>query len=73
MNSIFLFGMPGVMEWGVIFVLGLIHVAAIVDIMNNSFRGTYTKWVWCAIVVYIPIIGPLFYYWIGREQRVIHY
>ncbi|HEU5291962.1 MAG TPA: PLDc N-terminal domain-containing protein [Cyclobacteriaceae bacterium] len=71
MNSIFLFGMPGVMEWGIILVMGLIHIAAIVDIMNNSFRGVYTKWIWCAIVVFMPLVGPLLYVWIGREQRVV--
>jgi len=71
MNSILLFGMPGVPEWTLIIVMGLIHIGAIVDIMNNSFRGMNTKWVWCAIVVFIPFLGPLLYVWIGREQRIV--
>ena len=71
MNSIFLFGMSGIGEWAIILVMGFIHLAAIVDIMNNSFRGVYTKWIWCAIVVFPLFLGPLLYVWIGREQRVV--
>jgi uncharacterized membrane protein YczE len=71
MNAIFLSGMPGIGEGAIILVMGFIHLAAIVDIMNNSFRGVYTKWIWCAIVVFILFLGPLLYVWIGREQRVV--
>ena len=71
MNSTFLCVMSGIGEWAIILVMGFIHLAAIVDIMNNSFRGVYTKWIWCAIVVFMLFLGPLLYVWIGREQRVI--
>lgn len=72
MNSILLTEMPGTPEWIFLIVMGFIHISAIFDIMNNSFRGMNAKWVWCAIVVFIPFFGPLLYYWIGREQRVIY-
>jgi len=71
MNSILLFGMPGTPEWIIIIVMGLLPIISIVDIMNSSFRGMNAKWVWCAIVVFIPFLGPLLYYWIGREQRIV--
>ena len=71
MKSTLLFGMPGSAEWIVIIVMGLIPIIAIVDIMNNTFRGTNTKWIWCFVVVAFPFLGPLLYWWIGREQRVI--
>lgn len=71
MNSVLLIGMPAGGEWLVIIVLGLIPVICIVDAMNSKFREPTMKWVWCAVVVFFPLLGSLAYYYIGREQRVI--
>ena len=71
MNSILLFGMPGTPEWIIIILMGLLPLIAVIDIMNSTFRAPNAKLIWCAIVVFFPFIGPLLYYWIGREQRVI--
>lgn len=71
MNSTLLLGMPGGAEWIVILVAFLIPLLCILDIMRSEFRNPDMRWVWCAVVVFFPLVGSLLYYWIGTEQKVI--
>jgi hypothetical protein len=75
MNSIFLIGMPGGAEWIVILtvitLIGLIPLVALIDIIRNDFRGSNDKVIWVIVVLFIPFLGSLLYFLIGRNQRVI--
>ncbi len=48
------------------FVLWLI---ALVDILRNEFTGN-NKIVWLLTVVFVPLIGAIVYFFIGRKQRL---
>lgn len=75
MNSILLFGMPGGMEWIIIlaglFFVCIIPLVALIDIIRNDFRGSNDKMMWVIIVLFIPFLGSLLYFLIGRNQRVV--
>jgi hypothetical protein len=43
---------------------------AIVDIINSRFREDSTKIIWILLVIFLPFLGTLLYFVIGREQRL---
>ncbi|WP_315820922.1 PLD nuclease N-terminal domain-containing protein [Paraflavitalea speifideaquila] len=58
-------------SFGLIGLLCLVlWIWALVDIINSRFREDSTKLVWALIVIFIPFIGTILYYIIGREQKI---
>jgi hypothetical protein len=72
MNSILLLGMPGMGEWLIIFLVFLLPVFALVDILRNQFKGSSDKLIWVLVVVFLPLLGSILYFIIGRSQRVMN-
>jgi hypothetical protein len=54
--------------------IGLLCLAlwiwAIVDIVNSRFREDSTKIIWILLVIFLPFLGTILYYFVGREQRI---
>ena len=54
--------------------IGLLCLAlwiwALVDIINSRFREESSKIVWCLLVIFLPFLGTILYFVIGREQRM---
>ena len=50
----------------IIIVLPLI---ALIDVLKSSFRESVNKIVWVLVVILIPVIGPILYFIIGRNQK----
>lgn len=48
----------------------ILWIWAIVDIINSRFREDSTKIIWILLVIFLPFLGTLLYYVIGREQRL---
>ena len=44
-------------------------VWALVDILKNDFSG-FNKLIWLLLVIFLPLIGVILYYFIGREQKM---
>jgi len=44
-------------------------VWALVDILRSEFSGL-NKLIWLALVIFLPLIGVILYYFIGREQKL---
>lgn len=58
-------------SFGLIGLLCLIlWIWALVDIMRSRFREESTKILWCVLVIFLPFIGTILYYIIGRGQRL---
>jgi hypothetical protein len=57
----------------VLIILGLIAlllpVIALIDIAKNDFRGAY-KIIWILVVLFLPILGSILYFLIGRSHKV---
>lgn len=48
----------------------VLWIWAIVDIINSRFREDSTKIIWILLVIFLPFLGTLLYFVIGREQRL---
>ncbi len=57
--------------FGLVAVLCLaLWVMAIVDILNSRFREESSKVLWILLVVFLPFLGTILYYAIGKQQRI---
>ena len=48
--------------------IGLMLIA-LVDILKSKFAG-YNKIVWLLVVILVPLVGPIAYFFNGRKQKV---
>lgn len=78
MNSVLLIGMPGMGEWviiGMMFFLLIplliLPIIALIDILKSQFKNENDKLVWVLVILFLPIIGSILYFIIGRKQRTI--
>lgn len=47
----------------------IITFLAIIDISKSAFKDNSIKIVWSLIVLFLPIIGVLLYFMVGRSQK----
>ena len=67
-----MFSNLGVSEIIVIFFIllpALLIIISLTDILKSNFEGN-NKLIWVFIVVMLPVIGPILYFIIGRDQRI---
>lgn len=50
-------------------VIGLLFLFSLIDILKNNFADQ-NKIVWILVVVFIPILGAILYFSIGRNQKI---
>lgn len=74
MNLINLFGMPGGAE---LLVLVLVFIApailvlwALIDVIKSDFKDSTNKIIWLLLIIFLPLLGAILYFVIGRSQRV---
>jgi hypothetical protein len=55
----------------VLFLLGFIpFIIAFIDILKNEFEGS-NKLIWLLAVIFVPLIGSIVYFVIGKKQRIV--
>lgn len=55
----------------VLFLLGFIpFILAFIDILKNDFEGS-NKLIWLLAVIFVPVIGSIVYFVIGKKQRIV--
>ena len=68
-----MFGNLGTGELILIFFILLptiLWIVALVDILRSEFQG-YNKLIWVVVVIFLPIIGSILYFIIGKSQKII--
>ena len=48
----------------------ILWIVALVDILRSEFQG-YNKLIWVVVVIFLPIIGSILYFIIGKSQKII--
>lgn len=43
---------------------------ALLDIVKSDFKDQNGKLIWCLLVIFLPFVGTILYFAIGREQKV---
>ena len=60
-------------EIKIFLILGLLvfifPLIALVDILKSKFEGD-SKLIWVIVVVFVPIMGSILYFLIGRNQKI---
>ena len=49
------------------FIILVIDIVVIVDIVKSS-KDTEKKILWIIAVVFLPVLGPILYYFVGKKQ-----
>ena len=62
----------GILELAmVLFLLGFIpFIIAFIDILKSNFEGN-NKIIWLLAVIFVPLIGSIAYFVIGKKQRIV--
>lgn len=67
--------MFGAQEFFVLFMLliflgiFIIWLIALIDILRSEFTG-YNKIIWILVVLFVPLLGAILYFAIGRKQKL---
>lgn len=64
-------GLPGGGETFFLFTVlpVILWVVALVDCLRSNFESN-TKLIWVIVIIFLPILGALLYFLIGRGQKI---
>jgi hypothetical protein len=61
----------GLILWSILALAALVFwIIALVSILRNDFKGTNDKLIWILVVIFMPMIGSILYFTIGRKDRL---
>jgi hypothetical protein len=73
MNNTLLISFPPGVEWIIILLfltpILFLPLYALIDILRSDFRGSNDKILWFLVVFFIPMLGSILYFLIGRKQK----
>lgn len=55
-------------QWIMLVVIGL-WVYSLSDIIRNQFENN-VKIIWLLVVLFLPMVGPAFYLFLGRRKKI---
>jgi len=47
----------------------ILWIIALIDILKSDFQGN-NKIIWVLVVIFLPIIGAILYFIIGKNQKI---
>jgi len=69
MTILFLFGGGLIITLLVILFIFLIPLLALLSVLMSDFQGN-EKIMWVLIIIFLPFLGSLLYFLIGRDKRI---
>jgi hypothetical protein len=61
----------GVVFFGLMWlVVAVLWLVALVDILKSEFKDGLTKVIWLLLVIFLPFLGSILYFFIGRDQKI---
>ena len=69
MTFLFLFGGGLIVTLMVILFIFLFPLLALISVLMNDFQGN-EKIMWVLIIIFLPFLGSLLYFLIGRDKRI---
>lgn len=48
----------------------LLWIVVLIDILKSNFKDPNGKIIWALVVIFLPIIGCILYFAIGRSQKI---
>ncbi len=62
--------MTKIVLMGLFFFPLLVSVLAVKDIFENKFLGNQIKLIWIAVVILIPLLGAIAYFFFGKPKTL---
>ncbi|WP_229663419.1 PLDc N-terminal domain-containing protein [Cloacibacterium rupense] len=55
-----------------IFILlpSILWIIALIDILKSNFKEANGKIIWVLLVIFLPILGSILYFAIGKNQKI---
>lgn len=54
--------------WGFVGTIVIVaDIIALIDLLGDEHRGTASTVVWALLIVFMPVLGVLLYFFLGRE------
>ena len=69
MTFLFLFGAGILLTVFIILFIILLPLLALISVLMNDFHGN-DKVMWVVIIIFLPFLGSLVYFLIGRDNRI---
>jgi hypothetical protein len=69
MELLFLFGGGLFLTLFIILFIILLPLMALVSVLTSEFRGN-DKIMWVLIIIFLPFLGSVLYFLIGRDRRI---
>lgn len=61
----------GLIVWTFLIMLTLLlPILAVISLLRSEYRDSTTKLIWLIIILFVPLVGSVLYFIIGRKQRV---
>jgi len=51
----------------------ILLLIALVDVLRSDFKDSGTKIVWVVVIVFMPLLGSVLYFILGRRQKALCY
>jgi hypothetical protein len=69
MTFLFLFGGGLLITLFVILFIILLPLMALISVLTSEFQGN-DKIIWVLIIIFLPFLGSVLYFLIGRDKRI---
>ena len=61
----------GLIFWTMFSILIVVlPIVSLFSLLKSSSKDSTTKLIWVLVIVLVPVVGSIFYYIIGKEQRI---
>ena len=47
-----------------------LYLYTLIDILKSEFTNSINKIIWLIAVIFLPILGIILYFFIGRKQKI---
>jgi hypothetical protein len=69
MTFLFLFGAGILLTLFIILFVILLPLLALISVLTSEFQGN-DKIIWVLIIIFLPFLGSVLYFLIGRDRRI---
>jgi len=59
----------GLIIWTLVVPVLILWILALVSVLRNDFEGT-EKLIWVLVIIFVPFLGSILYFAIGRSKRI---
>ena len=61
----------GLIFWTMFSILIVVlPIVSLFSLLKSTSKDSTTKLIWVLVIVLVPVVGSIFYYIIGKEQRI---